>query len=179
MVCDRCKMVVKSELEKLGLHPIVVELGQVEIIETLGNEKINELNLVLQKQGFELINDKKKRLVEKVKNSIIDLIYSKNNFLKINLSEYLTKAIEQEYNYISTLFSQQEGITIEQYYIVQKIERVKELIIYNELSLSEIAFQLNYSSASHLSKQFKKITGFTITEFKNLKVQKRISIENH
>ena len=178
MVCDRCKMVVKSELEKFGLHPISVELGQVAIVETLNKEKVTELNEVLVSLGFELIDDKKSRVIEKVKNLIIDLVYSKSNLLKNNLSEAITTSIGQDYSYISSLFSQQENSTIEHYYILQKIERVKELIVYDELSLSEIAFQLHYSSTSHLSKQFKKVTGFTPTDFKNLKGQKRMSIEN-
>ena len=178
MVCNRCKMVVKSELEKFGLHIISVELGQVDIIETLNKEKVTELNEVLVRVGFELIEDKKSRVIEKVKNLIIDLVYSKSNLLKINLSESITTTVGQDYSYISSLFSQQENITIEHYYILQKIERVKELIVYDELSLSEIAFQLNYSSTSHLSKQFKKVTGLTPTDFKNLKGQKRMSIEN-
>ena len=178
MVCNRCKMVVKSELEKFGLHPTSVELGQVDIIETLNIEKTTQLNDILVKLGFELIDDKKSRVIEKVKNIIIDLIYSKSNLLKINLSETITTTIGQDYSYISSLFSQQENSTIEHYYILQKIERVKELIVYDELSLSEIAFQLYYSSTSHLSKQFKKVTGLTPTHFKNLKEHKRTSIEN-
>ena len=178
MVCNRCKMVVKSELEKFGLHPTSVELGQVDIIETLNIEKTTQLNDILVKLGFELIDDKKSRVIEKVKNIIIDLIYSKSNLLKINLSETITTTIGQDYSYISSLFSQQENSTIEHYYILQKIERVKELIVYDELSLSEIAFQLYYSSTSHLSKQFKKVTGLTPTDFKNLKEHKRTSIEN-
>ena len=137
-----------------------------------------QLNEVLVKLGFELIDDKKSRVIEKVKNLIIDLVYSKSNLLKNNLSEAITTSIGQDYSYISSLFSQQENSTIEHYYILQKIERVKELIVYDELSLSEIAFQLHYSSTSHLSKQFKKVTGFTPTDFKNLKGQKRMSIEN-
>ncbi len=178
MVCNRCKMVVKSELEKFGLHPITVELGQVDINETLNKEKATKLNEVLVRVGFELIYDKKSRVIEKVKNLITNLVYSKSNLLKINLSESITTTIGQDYSYISSLFSQQESITIEHYYILQKIERVKELIVYDELSLSEIAFQLNYSSTSHLSKQFKKVTGITPTDFKNLRGLKRMSIEN-
>ena len=178
MVCDRCKMVVKSELEKFGLHPITVELGQIVIEEILSEEKTKVLNALLVKLGFELIDNKKNRVIEKVKNLIIDLIYSKNIIQKFNLSEAIANNIGQDYSYISSLFSQQESITIEHYYILQKIERVKELIIYDELSLSEIAFQLNYSSTSHLSKQFKKVTGITPTDFKNKKIQKRNSIDN-
>lgn len=172
MVCDRCKMVVNSVLENFGLNPIAIELGQVDIIKNLNKEKISELNDVLLKLGFELIDDKKARIVEKIKSLIIDLVYAKNNVLKNNLSDYIANSIGQDYNYVSNLFSQQESITVEQYYILQKIERVKELIIYDELTLNEIAFQLNYSCASHLSKQFKKVTGLTTTYFKNLKEKK-------
>jgi len=171
-------MVVKAELEKLGLYPITVELGQVEITGNLNKEVEQQLNKKLLALGFEIIEDKKGRVIEKVKNIIIDLVHSKNNHLKFNLSEYIITSIGQDYSYISSLFSQQESITIEHYYILQKIERVKELIAYDELSLSEIALELNYSSTSHLSKQFKKATGITPTDFKKLKVHNRLSIDN-
>lgn len=178
MVCNRCVMVVKSELEKFGLHPVSVELGEVEISEDLEKEKEHELNEQLLVLGFEIIDDKKKRIVEKVKNLIVELVHLKDNRFKTNLSDYLVAAIGNDYSYISNLFSLQEVTTIEQYYILQKIERVKELLVYDELSLNEIAFELNYSSASHLSKQFKKVTGLTPTYFKTLKEQKRQPLEN-
>ena len=178
MVCSRCIMAVESELQKFGLHPISVELGIVEISENLDKEQEQNLNERLKVLGFEIIDDKKSRVVEKVKNLITDLVYFNDNNFKTNLSDYIVAAIGQDYSYISNLFSQQESSTIEQYYILQKIERVKELLIYDELSLNEIAFQLHYSSASHLSKQFKKVMCITPTAFRNLKEQKRQRIEN-
>ncbi len=178
MVCNRCIMVVESELKKFGLQSISVELGIATISETLDKEKEQQLNTQLITLGFEIIDDRKRRVVEKVKNLIVGLVHFKDNSLKTNLSEYIVADIGQDYSYISNLFSQQEITTIEQYYILQKIERVKELLVYDELSLNEIASQLNYSSPSHLSKQFKKVTGLTPTSFKNLKEQKREFIEN-
>jgi AraC-like DNA-binding protein len=178
MVCGRCKMVVKAELEKLGLQTFWVELGEVELKEE-PNDKQKEVLLVnLQALGFDLIDDKKTKIVEKIKNLIIDLVHHKNNNLKVNLSDYLAENLNQDYNSLSNLFSEIENITIEKYFISQKIEKVKELLIYNELSLSEIADTLNYSNVAHLSNQFKKITGFTPTFFKQSKDKKRIQIEH-
>lgn len=173
MVCNRCKTVVRSELENFGLKPLVVELGDVQIAEMLDKPELDRLNNQLQQHGFEIIDDRKSRMIEKIKNLIIELVHSKDNVLKSNLSEYLAHEIGHDYSYISSLFSQQESITIEQFYILQKIERVKELLVYDEMNLNEIASLLNYSSASHLTKQFKKITGLTPTFFKQLKEQKR------
>lgn len=178
MVCNRCIMVVKSELEKFGLHTISVELGKIEIAEDLSKEKIVDLNRKLLNLGFLIIDDKKSQIVEKVKNLIVELVHFKDNRFTTNLSDYIVAAIGHDYSYISNLFSTQESNTIEHYYILQKIERVKELLVYDELSLNEIAFQLNYSSASHLSKQFKKVTAMTPTFFKNSEEQKRLSLEN-
>jgi len=178
MVCSRCKMVVKSELEKLGLCPISVELGEVEIQE----ENIDRLKDILLRNlhtiGFDLMDDKRSKTIEKIKTLIINLVHYKNNELKSNLSDYLTQHILQDYNTLSNLFSEVEGITIEKYFISQKIEKVKELLVYNELTLSEIAYQLNYSSVAYLSNQFKKVTGFTPTYFKQLKDKKRKQIED-
>jgi AraC-like DNA-binding protein len=178
MVCSRCKMVVKSELEKLGLYPISVELGEVEINSAIDDKEKEAIKITLASFGFELLESKKSIVIEKVKNAIVDLVYNKNNELNVNLSDYLSKLLLQEYSSISTFFSEVEGITIEQYFIAQKIERVKELLVYNELTLSEIAFQLNYSSTAHLSNQFKKVTGFTPSYFKQLKDKKRKQIED-
>lgn len=178
MVCNRCIMVVRSELEKFGLHPLSVKLGKIEITEHLSKEKIVDLNIKLLNLGFLIIDDKKSQIVEKVKNLIVELVHFKDNRFKTNLSDYIVAAIGHDYSYISNLFSQQERNTIEHYYILQKIERVKELLLYNELSLNEIAFQLHYSSASHLSKQFKKVTGMTPTFFKNGEERNRMSLEN-
>ena len=178
MVCNRCKMVVKSEFEKLGLQTISVELGEVELQDTITVPQKEILLKNLQVLGFDLIDDKKSKIIEKIKTLIIDLVHHKNNELKINLSDYLAENLNQDYNSLSNLFSEIENTTIEKYFINQKIEKVKELLIYNELSLSEIADMLNYSNVAHLSNQFKKTTGFTPTYFKQLKDKKRIQIEN-
>ena len=178
MVCGRCKMVVKSEFEKLGLPTISVELGEVELENAISEDQKKVLLAHLHTLGFDLIDDKKSKAIEKIKTLIIDLVHNKNNELKINLSDYLAQNLNQDYNTLSNLFSEIENTTIEKYFISQKIEKVKELLIYNELSLSEIADILNYSNVAHLSNQFKKITGFTPTYFKQLKDRKRIQIEN-
>ncbi len=171
-------MVVESELEKLGLQTIAIELGEVELEQDISDEQKEVLLKNLQTLGFDLIDDKKTKTVEKIKNLIVDLVHHKNNDLKINLSDYLAENLNQDYNSLSNLFSEIENTTIEKYFISQKIEKVKELLIYNELSLSEIADILNYSNVAHLSNQFKKITGFTPTSFKQSKDKKRIQIEN-
>lgn len=178
MVCSRCKMVVKAELEQFGVHPLAVELGEVEIEEILEKPQLSQLNQRFLLLGFELLDDKKSRMIEKVKNLIVDLVHGKDNAIKTNLSDYIASEIGYDYSYISSLFSQHESTTIEQYYVLQKVERVKELLVYDELNLNEIADRLNYSSASHLSKQFKKITGLTPSYFKTLKEQKRRPLEN-
>lgn len=171
-------MVVKSEFEKLGLQTIAVELGEVELQNEITESQKEVLLKNLQALGFDLIDDKKTKTVERIKNLIVDLVHHKNNDLKINLSDYLAENLNQDYNSLSNLFSEIENTTIEKYFISQKIEKVKELLIYNELSLSEIADILNYSNVAHLSNQFKKITGFTPTSFKQSKDKKRIQIEN-
>jgi AraC-like DNA-binding protein len=173
MVCSRCKMVVKSELEKLGLRPLAVDLGEVEIAADLEGYQRQDVHAALQKFGFALLDDKKSVIIERVKNLIVDLVQNKNNQLKTNLSDYLSRELNHDYTYITNLFTQVEGTTIEQYFIAQKIERVKELLVYDEMSLSEISYQLNYSSVSHLSKQFKKVTGLTPSHYKQLKEKKR------
>jgi len=178
MVCGRCKMVVKSELDKLGLQTIAVELGEVELQDDITDSQKEVLLKNLQALGFDFIDDKKGKTIEKIKNLIVDLVHHKNNELKVNLSDYLVENLNQDYSTLSNLFSEIENTTIEKYFISQKIEKVKELLIYNELSLSEIADMLNYSNVAHLSNQFKKITGFTPTYFKQLKDKKRIQIEN-
>ncbi len=177
MVCSRCKMVVKAELLKAGLHPTHVDLGEVDIADDITEAQKKVLNLALNPLGFELIDDKKARIIEKVKNLIVVLVHQKNSELKTNLSDYLSTQLHHDYSYITNLFTQVEGTTIEQYFIAQKIERVKELLVYDELSLSEIANQLNYSSVSHLSKQFKKVSGLTPSHFKQLKEKRRKPLE--
>lgn len=173
MVCDRCKMVVKSEFEKLNITPLSVDLGEVVLREPLDESQKQQLAERLDSLGFSLIDDRKKRLIEQVKTLIIQLVHYDNNRLKVNLSAYLSEKLHHDYNYISNLFSEVEGITIEKYFIAQKIERVKELLVYDELTLSEIAFQLNYSSTAHLSNQFKKVTGLTPSYFKQIQESKR------
>lgn len=177
MVCTRCKMVLKSELEKLGLKPISIELGEVEFSETLDNDTLNRIEKSLEPFGFTIIDDKKSRLIEKVKTLIVQLIQELDGELKVNFSDYLTERVHYEYNYISNLFSEVEGTTIEKYYIAQKIEKVKELLMYDELSLSEIAYRLHYSSVAHLSNQFKKVTGFAPSHIKKIKNNKRTPLD--
>lgn len=177
MVCNRCKMIVKSELEKLGVHIVSLELGEVELSQSLNPEQKLKIAEQLALYEFELIDDHKSKIIEKVKTLIIDLVHHKNAELKLNLSELIAKHIGQDYSMISNLFSEVEGITIEKYFILQKIERIKELLMYEEMSLSEISFLLNYSSVAYLSNQFKKVTGLTPSHFKQLKLKKRKSLE--
>lgn len=178
MVCSRCKMVVKSELEKFGLHPITVDLGEVEILENISEQTKNDLAAHFKLFGFEIIDDKKSRTIDKIKTLIIDIVHNKNNEINTNLSDYIVSHLMQDYNTLSNLFSEVENTTIEKFFISQKIEKVKELLIYDEMNLSEIAFMLNYSSIAHLSNQFKKVTGFSPTYFKQLKDKKRKQIED-
>ncbi|MFC4721696.1 helix-turn-helix domain-containing protein [Geojedonia litorea] len=173
MVCNRCIMVVKSEFEKLGYNPLSVKLGEVKLSKELSSQEKSEIATVIESFGFSIIDDKRSRIIEQIKTLIVELVHQQNNDIKINLSTYLTNHINHDYNYITNLFSEIEGTTIEKYFIAQKIERVKELLVYGELTLSEIAFQLNYSTPSHLSNQFKKITGLTPKHFKNIKSDKR------
>lgn len=176
MVCSRCKMVVKDELIKFGLHPVKIELGEVEIKEELDNEKKGQLNKIFLSYGFELIDDKKSKLIEKIKNIIVELVHHAGQS-QIKLSEQITSKVYHDYNYLSNLFSEVEGTTIEKYFIAQKIEKVKELLKYDELSLSEIADRLGYSSVAYLSNQFKKQTGLTPGFYKSAKQNSRKNIE--
>jgi len=164
---------VKTELEKLDLDVVNIGLGEVDFNSDLTDSQLKMIDTRLQALGFELIDDKKSKLIEKIKNIIIDLVHRKDGELKNNLSDILKKELNQDYNYLSNLFSEVEGSTIEKYFIAQKIEKVKELLVYDELSLSEIAFQLNYSSVAYLSNQFKKVTGLTPSYFKRIKEVKR------
>lgn len=173
MVCNRCIMAVKSELDKLGIEPTDVQLGEVILQKELTVKEKEQFSNALLSLGFEMIGDKKTRIIEQIKNIIIDLVHHQNNDLKSNLSDVLSNELHQDYNYLSNLFSAIEGITIEKYFIAQKIEKVKELLVYDELSLSEIAFRLNYSSVAYLSNQFKKVTGLTPSHFKQIKENKR------
>jgi AraC-like DNA-binding protein len=173
MVCIRCKMVVKSELEKLGVHYTSVELGEAEIKDDISTEQLVQLSIALNKTGLKLMDDKKNILVEKIKAFIIELVHYNEEQIKVTLSDYLSEKLNHDYIYLATLFSEVKGTTIEQFYLAHKIEKVKELLVYNELSLTEIAFKLNYSSVSHLSNQFKKMTGLTPSHFKQLKHTRR------
>jgi len=171
-------MVVKSELEKLGLHYTVVELGEAEIKENISPDKKDQLNVALKKSGLELMDDKKSMLIERIKNIIIELVHYSEDQLKINLSDYLSEKLNYDYTYLANLFSEVQGTTIEKFFINHKIERVKELLVYDELNINEIAFKLHYSSVSHLSSQFKKVTGLTPSHFKQIKQKRRTPLEN-
>jgi AraC-like DNA-binding protein len=166
-------MVVRDQLGKMGIKPVSISLGEVVLNERLTDNKKKEVGEMLISFGFELIDDKRKQLIEKVKNTIIELVHQNNNSIRINLSDYISDITHHDYSYISNLFSEVENTTIEKYFIAQKIERVKELLVYDELSLSEIADLLNYSSPAHLSAQFKKVTGLTPSYFKQIKENKR------
>jgi YesN/AraC family two-component response regulator len=171
-------MVVENELHKLNLHIKHISLGQVEIEESLTKNESEELAASFSALGFELIDDKRTVLIEQVKHLVLDLIRNQHNETNLNLSEIISKEIHHDYNYVSSLFSEVEGMTIEKYFISQKIEYVKELLVYDELTLSEIAYQLNYSSVAYLSNQFKKVTGLTPSHFKQIKENKRKPLDN-
>lgn len=171
-------MVVKSELEKMGLHHTRVELGETEIMEELSTDQLQLLDVSLRKIGLELMDDKKSILVEKINSIIIDLVYNSDGEIKVNLSDYLSEKLNHNYSYLSNLFAEVKGTTIEHCYLTCKIEKVKELLVYNELTLTEIAFKMHYSSVAHLSNQFRKMTGLTPTHFKNLRQKRRMTLTN-
>jgi YesN/AraC family two-component response regulator len=177
MVSARCKTAVKVELKKLGLHFVVVELGEVEIMEDLSGEQWDELKKNLLTAGLELMDDKRAMLIERIKNVIIQMVHHSEEVIKVNFSVYLSEKLDYDYTYMANLFSEVQGTTIEQFIISHKIERIKELIIYGELNITEIAWKMNYSSVAHLSNQFKKVTGLTPTHFKQLKDKRRSPIE--
>jgi AraC-like DNA-binding protein len=178
MVCIRCKMVVKVELAKLGLHYTTVELGEVEIMETISAEQQTRFREALLRSGLELMDDKKSVLIQKIKNVIIELIHYNEEPLSIKLSELLGQKLNHDYTYLANLFSEVQGTTIEKFFIAHKIERVKELLVYDELNLTEIAYLMHYSSVAHLSTQFKKITGLTPSHFKLLRDKRRSMLED-
>ncbi len=178
MVSIRCKMIVKAELEKLNLECISVELGEVLLKNNLNTDEIKILKNELEKYGFELMDDKKSILIEKIKKVVIEMIHYSDELPKVNFSNFISEKLNYDYTYLANLFSEVQGITIEHYIILHKIERVKELIIYNELNLTEISLLMQYSSVAHLSKQFKKVTGLTPTFFKKIKDKRRGGIEN-
>ncbi|HEX6170003.1 MAG TPA: helix-turn-helix domain-containing protein [Chitinophagaceae bacterium] len=177
MVSNRCKMVVKEELRKLGLHFIVVDLGEVEIMENISVEQREQMKTALLISGFDLMDDKKAILIEKIKTAIIEMVHHSDENIKINFSDYLSEKLSHNYTYLANLFSEVQGISIEHFIIAHKIERIKELIIYDELNITEIAWKMNYSSVAHLSNQFKKVTGLTPSHFRQLKDKRRRSIE--
>lgn len=173
MVCNRCIMVVRDELRRMGLEPLSVTLGEAVLPVAITDEQKAAISKTLESLGFELIDDKRMRVIEKVKNAVVELVHRDNCAMKTNLSDYIAAKVNHDYGYVSSLFSEIENTTIEKYYIAQRIERVKELLVYDELSLNEIADMLNYSSAAHLSAQFKKVTGLTPSHFRGIKDKKR------
>lgn len=173
MVCNRCIMAVEQVLKGLSVQPESVSLGEVILGKKLSTEQKKQFDSRLTELGFELIDDRKSQLIERIKGVIIELVHYRDNNSKMNLSSILSEKLKLDYNYLSNLFSDVEGITIEKYFIAQKIEKVKELLVYDELSLSEIAYQLNYSSVAYLSNQFKKVTGLTPSRFKKIGENKR------
>lgn len=177
MVSNRCKIAVKEDLKRLGLHFIVVDLGEVELMEALTDDRREEVRIALLSSGFELMDDKRAILIEKIKHAIIDMVHNSKEGLKTNFSNYLSEKLDHDYTYLANLFSEVQGTTIEQFTISHKIERIKELIIYGELNISEIAWKMNYSSVAHLSNQFKKVTGLTPSHFKQLKEKRRRPFE--
>jgi AraC-like DNA-binding protein len=178
MISNRCKIAVKEELRKLGLHFIVVDLGEVEIMENISAEQREQMKVALLISGFELMDDKKAILIEKIKTAVIEMVHHSDENIKINFSDYLSEKLSHNYTYLANLFSEVQGISIEQFIIAHKIERIKELIIYDELNITEIAWKMNYSSVAHLSNQFKKVTGLTPSHFRQLKDRRRSSIED-
>lgn len=178
MVCDRCKRVVAEELTNLGYTVLQVSLGEAELATTGKEVDLEQIRTVMHDNGFELLDDRKTKLIEQVKVAIIELVHQGEEAeLQVNTSDYIAEKVGLDYNYLSNLFSSFEGITIEKYLILQRIERVKELLVYNELSLKEIAYKLGYSSVAHLSNQFKKVTGLTPSHFKQVKAEKRKTID--
>jgi AraC-like DNA-binding protein len=177
MVSNRCKILVKETLKDLGLHFIVVELGVVEIMETLSKPQLDNLKAILNESGLELMDDKRAMLIERIKNVVIEMVHHSDEVPKTNFSDFISERLNHDYTYLANLFSEVQGTTIEHFIIAHKTERIKELIIYGEMNITEIAYKMNYSSVAHLSSQFKKVTGLTPTHFKQLKDKKRSPIE--
>ena len=178
MVSLRCKMMVQEELKKLGLQYVVVDLGMVEILEDITQEQHELLKANLLKSGLELLDNKKSILIEKIKNVITEMIHYSDELPKVNYSDYISEKLGYDYTYLSNIFSEVKGITIQQFIIIHKIERVKELLLYDELNLTEIAWKLHYSSVAHLSNQFKKVTGLSPSFYKQLKQKRKGNLEN-
>lgn len=178
MVCIRCKMVVKEELTKLGLHYATVELGEAEVLESISVDQHDQLQVALLKSGLELMDDKKSVLIQQIKTVIIELVHYSEEPLSVKFSEFLSQKLNHDYTYLANLFSEVQGITIEKFFIAHKIERVKELLVYDELNLTEIAQLMHYSSVAHLSTQFKKVTGLTPSYFKQLREKRRSMLDD-
>ncbi len=178
MVSLRCKMMVKEELSKLGLHYVVLDLGMVDVLEEITSEQRERLKENLLKSGLELMDDKKSILIDKIKNVIIEMIHYSDEIPDVNYSDYISEKLKYDYTYLSNIFSEVKGITIQQFIINHKIEKVKELLLYNELNLTEISYKLHYSSVAHLSNQFKKVTGLSPTYYKQLKQKRDANLEN-
>jgi YesN/AraC family two-component response regulator len=177
MVCNRCKAAVRNELEKVSLSPVSIELGEVTLAAAPTPEQYAQLNQALKTLGFEIIDDRKSRIIEQIRNTIIDLVHHADEEPAVNLSVLLSAKLNYDYNYLSNIFSEVEGITIEKYLIAQKIEKVKELMMYDELSLSQIADRLGYSSVAYLSNQFKKQTGLSPSFYKSMKQNHRRNLD--
>jgi AraC-like DNA-binding protein len=178
MVSLRCKMMVKEELMKLGLKYVVIDLGVVEILEDITQEQREQLKKNLLRSGLELLDDKKSILIDKIKNVVIEMIHYSDELPKTNYSDYISEKIGYDYTYLSNIFSEVKGITLQQFIIIHRIERVKELLLYNELNLTEISYKLQYSSVAHLSNQFKKVTGLSPSFYKQLKKKRMGNLEN-
>lgn len=177
MVSNRCKMAVKEALKGMGLHFVMVDLGEIDIMENISLDQRDQLKAALNASGLELMDDKRSILIEKIKNAIVEMVHHTHEAIKVNFSDHLSKKLNHDYTYLANLFSEVQGTTIEQFVISHKVERIKELIIYGELNITEIAWKMNYSSVAHLSNQFKKVTGLTPTHFKQLKDKRRSPIE--
>jgi YesN/AraC family two-component response regulator len=178
MLSTRCKIVVKDILKSMDLHFVIVDLGEVEIMEDLDNQQLEELKSALLQSGLELMDNKKAILIERIKNTIVEMVHHSNEGLKVNFSNFLSEKLHHDYTYMANLFSEVQGSTIEQFTIAHKVERIKELIIYGELNITEIAWKMNYSSVAHLSNQFKKMTGLSPSHFKQLKDKTRRALED-
>jgi YesN/AraC family two-component response regulator len=178
MVCIRCKIIVKQELDNLGLHYTRVELGEADIMENISAEQYDRINAALLKSGLALLDDKKSILIQKIKNVIIEMVHYSEEPLRVNFSVFLNQKLNHDYTYLANLFSEVHGTTIEQFIILHKIERIKELLVYDELTLTEIADLMHYSSVAHLCTQFKKVTGLTPSHFKSLKDRRRSPLED-
>jgi AraC-like DNA-binding protein len=178
MVSLRCKMVVRDELKKLGLEYVVLDLGMVEILQDVSAEQREQLKINLLKSGLELLDDKKSILIEKIKSVIVEMIHYSDELPRVNFSDYLSEKLNYDYTYLANIFSEVKGITIQQYIIIHKIEKVKELLLYDELNLTEISYKLQYSSVGHLSNQFKKVTGLSPSYYKQLKQKRKSNLEN-